>query len=126
MWLYLRKNLPRKRPQKLTIIDKFLIHFPILVVLVFIAHSLYLILIEEDDPFFKKFICIINFNKYINKLPTPLLELIYNNKYLKPNLDPDSLFPIYFMLSCTNAIKNLLITWYQEGNAKAANFEVFF
>jgi hypothetical protein len=40
LWLYLRKSLPRKRPQKLSIINKFLIHLPILVVLAYISQSI--------------------------------------------------------------------------------------
>jgi len=102
-----------------------LIHLPILVVLAYISQSIYLILLEEEEPFFMKFVNFINFNKIVNKLPSPLLEIIYNNKYIKPNLDPDSLFQIYFLLSCVNAIKNLFIAWYQQGNARAASFEVF-
>jgi len=126
-WLYLRKNLPTKRPQKLTIIEKMILNLPIIATLLFIAHNLYSILLEEDNnPFFSIFISIINFEKIANYLPTPLLEIFFNNKYFKQKLDADEIFQIYYMLSCVNAIKNLLITWYQKGNAKYAVFEVRF
>ncbi|ORX38780.1 hypothetical protein BCR36DRAFT_364968 [Piromyces finnis] len=126
IWLYLRQHLPAKRPQKLTIIDKLIINLPILASLFFIAHNLYIILLEEDNTFFLKFISIINFNKIANYLPTPLLELLFNNKYMKVKLDSDEIFTIYYMVSCVNAIKNLILTWYQKGNAGLAIFEVDF
>ncbi|ORX78844.1 hypothetical protein BCR32DRAFT_269850 [Anaeromyces robustus] len=97
---------------------------PILITFAYITQNLYLNLIEEDDPFFTNFINFLNLKKYINKLPSSILDIVYNNKYLKLNLNPDSLFPIYYMLSCCNTIKSLLFTWYQEGNAKNAAYEM--
>jgi len=125
IWIYLKKHLPIKRPQKLSIIDKLMVNLPILTSLFFISHSLYVILLEEENPFFMEFIKIINFKEISNHLPTPLLELLFNNKYMKTRLEPDEIFTIYYIISCANAIKNLFLTWYQKGNTGLAVFEVF-